>query len=304
VSKTDLETALVARKTKQIELLPKVNIFLDSIARNSVKSKRSYSSGIALLQNFLNKNQQKYQGRYNCETILQPLLESKVNVYELFDSFISYVLSVKPDITPNSLNLYLAALRSYFAFYDIDVIPSKFRRKVKVPKLYREDEEPIDATDIRKVLLNCNNRRLKAYLLVLASGAMRAAEGASIRLKDIDFSVRPTKVHIRKEYTKTKVSRDVYITDEATSFLKQWIDWKYRDKTKEKEKGTTKSAKLEDLVFSTYSIINKGPNPYNLYITLFKEFSTANLLVPQIFFYIQDMARLRDLFHTYHKCLQ
>jgi len=171
VSKTDLETALVARKTKQIELLPKVNIFLDSIARNSVKSKRSYSSGIALLQNFLNKNQQKYQGRYNCETILQPLLESKVNVYELFDSFISYVLSVKPDITPNSLNLYLAALRSYFAFYDIDVIPSKFRRKVKVPKLYREDEEPIDATDIRKVLLNCNNRRLKAYLLILASGA-------------------------------------------------------------------------------------------------------------------------------------
>jgi hypothetical protein len=49
--------------------------------------------------------------------------------------------------------------------------PSKFRRKVKVPKLYREDEEPIDATDIRKVLLNCNNRRLKAYLLILASGA-------------------------------------------------------------------------------------------------------------------------------------
>ena len=59
MSKTDLETALVARKTKQIELLPKVNI-LDSIARNSIKSKRSYSSGIALLQNFLNENQQKY----------------------------------------------------------------------------------------------------------------------------------------------------------------------------------------------------------------------------------------------------
>lgn len=145
MSKTDLETALVARKTKQIELLPKVKIFLDSIALKSIKSNRSYSSGITLLQNFLNENQQKYQ-------------------------------------------------------------------------------------------------------------------------------------HIRKEYTKTKVSRDVYISDEATNYLKQWIDWKYRDKTKEKEKGTIKSANLEDLVFSTYSIINKGSNPYNLYVTLFKEFSKLLIL--------------------------
>ena len=46
-----------------------------------------------------------------------------------------------------------------------------------MPKLYREDEEPLDASDIRKILLSCNNRRLKAYLLVLASSDMRATEG-------------------------------------------------------------------------------------------------------------------------------
>jgi predicted transport protein len=85
------------------------------------------------------EQKQKYQG-CNCESILQPLLENKVNVYELFDSFVSYILATKPQITPNSLALYIAALRSYFAFYDIDVLPSKYRRKVKVPKLYKEDE--------------------------------------------------------------------------------------------------------------------------------------------------------------------
>jgi integrase len=73
-----------------------------------------------------------------------------------------------------------------------------------MPKLYREDEEAIDAKDIRKILLSCNNRRLKAYLLILASGAMRAVEALAIRLKDIDFSTSPTKIHIRKEYAKTK----------------------------------------------------------------------------------------------------
>jgi integrase len=168
------------------------------------------------------KEQQiKYGGYYNCETILQPLFGNRINVYELFEGLISYILATKPEITPKSLSLYISALKSYFAYYDIDVIPSKFRRKVKMPKLYREDEEAIDAEDIRKILLSCNNRRLKAYLLVLASGAMRAVEALAIRLKDIDFSIRPTRIHIRKEYAKTKVSRDVYISNEATTYLKQ-----------------------------------------------------------------------------------
>jgi integrase len=113
--------------------------------------------------------QQRYQG-CNCETILQPLSENKVNVYELLDSFISYVLATKPEISPNSISLYLTAIRSYFAFYDM------FRRKVKAPKRYKEDEEPIDINDIRKILLNCNNRKLKSYLLVLASGGMGAVK--------------------------------------------------------------------------------------------------------------------------------
>jgi integrase len=267
VSKTELEIALSTRRTSQINLLPKVKVFLDSIARNSIKSKKSYSSGISLFQNFLNteENKQKYQG-CNCDSILQSLLENKVNVYELLDGFVSYVLATRPEITPRSLSLYLIAIRSFFAFYDIDIIPSKFRRKVKVPKLYKEDEEPIDANDIRKILLNCSNRRLKSYLLILTSGGMRAVEATAIRLKDIDFSTSPTKIHIRKEYAKTRAARDVYISDEATQYLKQWIDWKQR---LIQEKGRLSSP--EDLVFSIYSI-NKEPNPNNLYVKLIREF--------------------------------
>ena len=207
------------------------------------------------------EQQLKYQG-CNCETILQPLSENKVSVYELFDSFVSYVLAAKPGITPNSLSLYITALKSYFAYYDIDVIPSKFKRKVKMPKLYREDEQALDVLDIRKILLACNNRRLKAYLLILVSGGMRAVEGLAIRLKDIDFSVNPTKIHIRKEYTKTKVARDIYISDEATQYLKHWIDWKYNNK----ERPRTPSS--EDLVFT----LHKGTNPNVIYIKICNEF--------------------------------
>jgi hypothetical protein len=104
-----------------------------TIARNSLSSKMTYSSAINHFQNFFSQDQyrEKYQG-CNCETILQPLLENKINVYELFDHFVSFLVATKPDLTPKSVRLYITTLRSYFA-YHIDVIPSKFKRRVKTP---------------------------------------------------------------------------------------------------------------------------------------------------------------------------
>jgi hypothetical protein len=161
----------------------------------------------------------------------------------------------------------MESLRSYLAYHDIDVVPSKFKRKVKMPKAYREDEEALNVQDIRNILLVCNNRRLKAYILVLASGGFRAVEALAIRLKDIDFSSSPTKIHVRKEYSKTRVSRDVYISDETTKFLKNWINWKYKDK----DYDWTKKLKSEDLVFGVYSIKNRS-NPKNIYFKIIHEF--------------------------------
>jgi integrase len=223
--------------------------------RNSISSRCTYEAGLTHFQGFLS---QKYPD-YNLETILEPLLRNKINPYGLLDGFVSYLQTY--NLAPSSINLYVASIRSYFAFNDIDIIPSKFKRKVKMPKSYREYEEPLDVSDVRKILLNCHNRRLKAYLLILASGGMRAVEGLAVRLSDIDFSVNPTKIHIRKEFAKTRVSRDIYITDEATYYLKQWIEWKYRDKT----------MKTSDLVFSTFNI--KGvSNPRMLYYKILKQF--------------------------------
>jgi integrase len=107
---------------------------------------------------------------------------------------------------------------------------------------------------------------------------MRAVEATAIRLKDIDFSLSPTRIRIRKEYAKTRVARDIYISDEATMYLKQWIDWKYRNKTETKEKGVSRMANPDDLVFSIYSINEKKSNPQNLYQKLLQEFQKLLLV--------------------------
>ena len=76
-----------------------------------------------------------------------------------------------------------------------------------MPKILQEEKTAIDGNDIRKLLLACDIRRLKTFLLVLASGGMRPVEGLTIRVCDIDFKLSPTKIHIRAEFAKTRVAK-------------------------------------------------------------------------------------------------
>jgi integrase len=264
---------------------PKVRTFLESVARGSKNSKSTYEIALKHFQGFLNSNNINNSNNDNnngansdychhhcdIETVLMALQINKLNVYELLDSFVSYLVNMphQPPIAPKSIAVYVYVVRSYLQYHDIDINPSKFRRRVRLPKVPREDERPIDASEIRNILLACNNRRLKAYILVLASGGMRAIEALAIRYRDIDFTVSPTKVHLRKEFTKTKAARDIYISDESTKYLKQWLDWKYQEERILKTgKRITTTPMPDDLVFSPFL----GSNPASMYQKLIHEF--------------------------------
>jgi hypothetical protein len=70
----------------------------------------------------------------------------------------------------------------------------------------------------------------------------------------------PTKIHIRKEFSKTRRARDVYISQEATEYLMDLMKWKYR----------SKSMQPDDLIFSIYFI--KNADPEMIYNRLQNEF--------------------------------
>jgi integrase len=251
-------------KTVLIQTLSKVQDFLESVARNSEKTRRLYSIALSHFQTFLS-SEDKYS-KFTAESILKVVSKNQINVYTLIDNFVSYLVSRHENkLSPNSLSLYVAALRSYLLYHDIDIVPGKFKRRVKLPKNHREDEEPLDVADIRRLLLSCNNRRLKPYLLVLASGGMRAVEALAIRDSDIDFSVHPTKIHVRADYAKTRVARDIYVSDEATKFLKEWIEFKYR-----KKREATLERSDNNLVFGKQA---RSTNPERLYGKIRTEFN-------------------------------
>jgi integrase len=252
------------RSTFRQELLthPKLNTFLQSIKRGSVNTYESYLTSFVHFQRFLDGS--KHNGN-NPDSILEKLLSNQIDLYELLEGFISSLTG-----SPKSIRIHVEAVKSFLEYYDIEISSKKFKKRCRLPKVYREDEEALTAPIIRQILLACNNRRLKPYILTLISGGLRAVEGLSIRNRDITWNVHPVTIRIRKEYTKTRTARFCYISDEAARYLKAWIEWKYRPR---RRIGVQKKSQPDDLVFTIYQTTSEQPDrPHLLYNKLNFEF--------------------------------
>ena len=244
----------------------KVTNFLNSIGRNSEKSRETYATALAYFQTFLSNNE-TYRS-FTIESIIDKIISKEIDVYLLLDNFVSYPRK----LSPATITLYVSAVKSYLQYYDVDISIIKFKRRVKLPKNHTRKEEPIDANDIREILKSCNNVRIKAVLYVLASGGMRITEALAIRNKDIFFDTNPTnptKIRIRAEYAKTRSERFVYISNEATKFLKEWLDFKYRDR---RDKKRIPPKLPDDIIFSGKAFVKNQQKPRALYIKVLQQF--------------------------------
>ena len=62
----------------------------DSVGRNSVKTKMAYSAGLLYLRLYLNT---RNEDMHTLQSIIKPLSTNKINVYELLDSFVAYLIT-------------------------------------------------------------------------------------------------------------------------------------------------------------------------------------------------------------------
>ena len=108
----------------------------------------TYETSLSYFQSFLD-----VQYKYDLQTILEGITKNEINVYTPLEQFVTF-LTDRKSLSPGTVRQYVVGFRSYLAYYDIDVIPSKFRRKVKMPRILHNDQEAIDVKDIRIILLN------------------------------------------------------------------------------------------------------------------------------------------------------
>jgi hypothetical protein len=62
-------------------------MFLDTIGRNSRKTRNNYETALVHLESFLSN---RYDGKYNVDSIIDLISHNQMNVYELLDGFVSF----------------------------------------------------------------------------------------------------------------------------------------------------------------------------------------------------------------------
>ena len=234
---------------------------------------REYSTRLNDFKNFLSK--------CNNQSIEDLLLKIKIGEQDAYNLLNSYAAHLKNcNISAVTLKQRIVTVKNFFEYCDIDISPRRFKLKVKLPKIIRKKKVAVSKGEITEILNVCDNIRLRTYVMLLATTGMRAVEALSIRIKDIKFDTNPATLFVRGEYTKTRVDRTIFLTEEVTQQLKSLLDYKYRVRRvshQDKQNGRTitevrtPNKKGTDLVFAVYQD-KKMPNPDCLYDDLGKSF--------------------------------
>lgn len=139
-----MSAALLNRS--KVEQLPRVKQFLNAMAVNSEETKQAYLSALVHFNTFLVGRTQ------TADSIVTEMLRPKADVYVILQGFVSYLAPMK--LAPSSKRGFVRAVRSYFGFQGIDIIPAKFKARVKMFKVPKGQGEALDIETIRIILNN------------------------------------------------------------------------------------------------------------------------------------------------------
>ena len=254
---------------------------IDSFVRTANTMNKStayqYLSRLKIFDNFVVAN----VNNLGVDILLLEIKKGNQDSYDILNSYAGDLKNRK--ISALAIKQRLITVKNFFEYNDIDINPRRFKSKVKLPRIVRKLKEALSKEDIIEILNVCDNIRLRTYVILLAASGMRATEALSIRIKDIDFNSNPVKIFVRGEYTKTKVDRIIFLTEEVTRQLKSWLDYKHRTRRvchQDKQMGKTiteyrtPDKKDTDLVFAVYQTSGTA-NPDILYNDLRKSFANT-----------------------------
>jgi integrase len=133
-------------------------------------------------------------------------------LYHFLQDFINYM--DKQGLKPKSIRTYFGFIKSYLRSQGIKTYHDDLKDLVRFPENIKEIPAPLTKENIR-ILLDGSKPDRKALYLTLISSGMRIGEALSLRKKNFDFTKDPVKITIPGKFTKTKQTRETYVSREA-----------------------------------------------------------------------------------------
>jgi integrase len=198
--------------------------FLDSmfIISHSKKTIATYKTALNHFKKFT-------LSHYNCDELhlVEQIKSEQIDLYAVIRDFVIYL--DQKQIRPRGIHSYLSGLKGFLRHMGIKINSDDFKQLVKIPKVVKTREIPITKEMILRVMHN-SSPKLQTAILVCTSSGLRIGELVQLKLSDIDFESTPTKLNIRSEIAKGSMSRETFMTSEATctlqDYLKRYFDWK------------------------------------------------------------------------------
>jgi len=157
----------------------------------------------------------------SAESVIFKVKSNQLDVYETLDKFVGSL--DKAEASPSTINGYVNRVVRYFAFNDVVVDTVRFRAKVVLPRVEDPDDRAPTVEELRGIL-SWGKLRTKTLILVMATSGMRLGEAIVLKIGNINFDVKPTRIALSaKVARKTGKGRTVYISDEATEYLKRYL---------------------------------------------------------------------------------
>src|SRR6266487_2952562 len=196
---------------------------------------------------------------------------------DVYDILFDYHVFLKElSLQKSTIASRLRTAKTFLEFHDIPIVDSKFRIKVRTPKNSANEEiTALTKPLVNKIIIGCQSPRLHTYVLTLAATGGRAVEILSLLTKHVNFEQGT--IYLRKEWTKQKRARTVFLTNECLVQLKVWKEYRERRRRVVDKNGKaiyeTKPLKPNDLFFSSGRRDNADEqDPNHMYDVLSKEF--------------------------------
>jgi len=244
------------------------------VISHSQASVDSYKSGIDHFTKFV---QIKYEK--SLDQILSLMKDESIDRYKIFQEFVIYLY--KSGKKPSSIKIFVMGPKGFVKYCGIKLYNEDFKMAVKLPKRVHQREESLTKEIIHR-LLNTVPAKLRTIILVTSASGMRIGETIQLKLSDVDFDSKPTRIRIRGDTTKTRESRETFLTAEATNSLKDYLTryfgWK-----------ENKSNHLSDLVI--FGRTSKSRKPLDERKTTFQK-SNSSVLTNSLRKHLENIPEL------------
>ncbi|MDH3779837.1 MAG: tyrosine-type recombinase/integrase [Nitrosopumilus sp.] len=154
----------------------------------------------------------------NAEKMLWNLREDGMGdaLYNFLQDFINYM--EEKNLKPKTIASYFSTFRTYLRSQGIKISSDDIKDLIRLPEIIQELREPLTKEHL-KLLLDYSKPERKALYLTLLSSGMRIGESLSLKKSDFDLSSDPIQITIQGKFTKTKQTRQTYISSEAKVLL-------------------------------------------------------------------------------------